>query len=59
MPKSDSAKSKRLLGAIGPAFITAAVVLGPGSISTASRMGASFGYSLIWLMVVICLFMCW
>ncbi len=57
MPKSDSAKSKRLLGAIGPAFITAAVVLGPGSISTASRMGASFGYSLIWLMVLICLFM--
>lgn len=57
MPKSDSAKRKRLLGAIGPAFITAAVVLGPGSISTASRMGASFGYSLIWLMVMICLFM--
>jgi NRAMP (natural resistance-associated macrophage protein)-like metal ion transporter len=57
MPKSDNANRKRLLRAIGPAFITAAVVLGPGSISTASRMGASFGYSLIWLMVMICLFM--
>ncbi len=51
-------KCARILALIGPAFITAAVVLGPGSITTASRMGADFGYSLIWLMAVVCLFMC-
>ncbi len=53
----QGASRRRLLWVIGPAFITAAVVLGPGSISTASRMGAEFGYSLIWLMVLVCLFM--
>jgi len=57
MPNSERAKGRKLLSIIGPAFITAAVVLGPGSISTASRMGASFGYSLLWLMLLVCLFM--
>ncbi|MDP2898534.1 MAG: Nramp family divalent metal transporter [bacterium] len=51
-------KRVRILTLIGPAFVTAAVVLGPGSVSTASRMGGDFGYSLIWLMVPVCLFMC-
>jgi Mn2+/Fe2+ NRAMP family transporter len=51
-------KRVRILTLIGPAFVTAAVVLGPGSVSTASRMGCDFGYSLIWVMVPICLFMC-
>lgn len=58
MPNSQRGKRRPLFSVIGPAFITAAVVLGPGSISTASRMGASFGYSLLWLMVFVCLFMC-
>ena len=34
---------KRLLQSIGPALIVAAVVLGPGSILTSSKVGASFG----------------
>ncbi len=34
---------KRILEAIGPAVIVAAVVLGPGSILTSSKVGASFG----------------
>lgn len=34
---------KRLLQSIGPAIIVAAVVLGPGSILTSSKVGASFG----------------
>ena len=42
---------------IGPGIITAAVVLGPGSILAASRIGASFGYSLIWLLICAVLFM--
>jgi len=58
MPKCEDAKRKRLFSLIGPAFVTAAVVLGPGSVSTASKMGATFGYSLVWLMVLVCIFMC-
>ena len=34
---------KGLLKSIGPAIIVAAVVLGPGSILTSSKVGASFG----------------
>lgn len=42
---------------IGPGIITAAVVLGPGSILAASRAGAEFGYSLIWLLICTAVFM--
>ncbi|MCS7468443.1 divalent metal cation transporter [Stieleria sp. ICT_E10.1] len=34
---------KRILQAVGPAIIVAAVVLGPGSILTSSKVGASLG----------------
>ncbi len=33
----------------GPALIVASVVLGPGSILLASRVGSDFGYSLLWV----------
>ncbi|HLT62268.1 MAG TPA: Nramp family divalent metal transporter [Microlunatus sp.] len=39
-------------GALGPAFITAALVFGPGSITTASSMGAGFSYQLLWVPVI-------
>ncbi len=42
----------RLGGMLGPAFITAALVFGPGSITTASSMGAAFSYDLIWVPVI-------
>ncbi len=35
----------RLLRNIGPAIIVAAIVLGPGSILTSSRVGSQFGYA--------------
>ncbi|NRB76845.1 MAG: divalent metal cation transporter [Verrucomicrobiales bacterium] len=41
-----------LLKSIGPAIIVAAVVLGPGSILTSSKVGATFG--LLGLPVVVC-----
>ncbi|OYN87598.1 manganese transporter [Parenemella sanctibonifatiensis] len=41
-----------IFAAIGPAFITAALVFGPGSITTASSIGAQFGYQLLWVPVV-------
>lgn len=37
------------LGRLGPTIIVAAVVLGPGSIVNASRVGCEFGYSLLWV----------
>jgi len=35
---------------IGPAIVVAAVVLGPGSIVTASRLGCEFGYQMLWVL---------
>ena len=35
---------KQLLSSFGPAIIVAAIVLGPGSILTSSKVGAQFGY---------------
>lgn len=43
---------KRVFRIIGPGLITASVVLGPGSIVSASDVGAKFGTSLLWLLVV-------
>lgn len=34
---------------VGPAIVVAAVVLGPGSIVTASRVGCEYGYDLLWV----------
>ena len=38
--------------AIGPGIITACVVIGPGSILTSNKIGASNEYSMIWVVVV-------
>jgi Mn2+/Fe2+ NRAMP family transporter len=42
---------------LGPGLITASVVVGPGSIVAASKAGAHYGYSLVWLLVSAALFM--
>jgi len=42
----------RGLGSLGPAIIVAAIVLGPGSILTSSKVGCAFGYELIWVVVL-------
>jgi len=43
--------SRKVLSRFGPAIIVAAVVLGPGSILTSSKVGCEFGYSLIWVII--------
>jgi manganese transport protein len=53
-PERAAADSRSL---IGPAFVTAALVFGPGSITTASSIGASLGYSLLWVTVLAVVFM--
>ena len=40
----------RIFLIIGPGFVTASVVIGPGSISTNSKIGAYYGYELIWVL---------
>jgi len=42
---------KKTIGLLGPGFILASVVLGPGSITTSSKIGAEHGYSLMWVIV--------
>ena len=41
---------------IGPGFITAALVLGPGSLTVTSKIGANYQFYLLWL-VPICVLM--
>lgn len=41
----------------GPGFIIAATVLGPGSITVASRIGSEYGYAFLWVIVIATVFM--
>lgn len=50
-PARSSPLGGRLLRTLGPAIVVASVVLGPGSILASSRVGAAFGYSLLWVLV--------
>ncbi|MGP4076003.1 Nramp family divalent metal transporter [Halobacillus sp. K22] len=49
MPKDST--FKRRLKNIGPGAIVAAAIIGPGTVTTASNVGAEFGYALIWALV--------
>lgn len=51
-PSPGRSFCRRWAAAIGPGLITAAVVLGPGSITVSSRCGAQLGYSLLWVVAV-------
>ncbi len=44
------------LRAIGPAAIIAAAIIGPGTVTTASVLGATYRYQAIWIVVIACLF---
>ncbi len=50
-------KLKNFLRSVGPGFIIASVVLGPGSITVASRIGSEYGYSFLWVIVLATIFM--
>ena len=50
-------ETKRWYHRVGPGLITAAVVLGPGSIVSSSKAGAEAGYGLIWVLVTSALVM--
>jgi manganese transport protein len=42
---------------IGPAFVLAAVVVGPGSITLSTLAGSTYGYQLLWIPVIGSIFM--
>ena len=42
---------------LGPGIITAALVFGPGSLTINTKLGASFGFSLLWVLVLAMVFM--
>ena len=48
---------KKIFKLIGPGFITAALVLGPGSLAVASKIGANYEYQLLWVVPLCVLFM--
>ncbi|WP_341836377.1 Nramp family divalent metal transporter [Chitinophaga pollutisoli] len=52
-----TSRGKAWLQAIGPGLITAALVFGPSKITITSMMGARYGYSLLWLVLVAIFFM--
>ncbi len=44
---------KDLVKRIGPGLIATGIVIGPGAVTTASMLGASYGYDLVWLFIPI------
>lgn len=45
-------KIKKAIKSIGPSFILASLVLGPGSITVASRIGSTSSFSLLWVVII-------
>lgn len=50
-------KSRSFADLIGPGFITAALVLGPGSLAVASKLGANYEFRLLWVIPLCVIFM--
>jgi len=57
MTSSIEPRPLRWYQRIGPGLITACVVIGPGSILTSSRVGATNGYQMTWVILLAMLFM--
>ena len=49
---SDQGRRPPWWRSIGPALITACVVFGPGSLLISSKVGATYGYELLWLLIL-------
>ncbi len=43
---------KKFFRTIGPGIITAALVFGPGSLTVNTKLGATYGYNLIWVLII-------
>src|SRR5687768_7518155 len=49
--------TKRWLRSLGPGIITAALVFGPSKMTITSKLGAEYGYALLWIVAVAIFFM--
>ncbi|MEO5600078.1 MAG: Nramp family divalent metal transporter [Cyclobacteriaceae bacterium] len=56
-PKSITRRFRDWLGVLGPGMITAALVFGPSKITITSKLGAEYGFELLWIIVVAIFFM--
>jgi manganese transport protein len=52
VPPGQPIRPKNFWRSLGPTFITAAVVIGPGSITVSSKIGAGAGTGLLWALVI-------
>src|SRR5699024_8040440 len=57
MSKKEKSVFKNIISLIGPGLITAAVVMGPGSITVSSKAGATMGYSVLWTVAIAAIMM--
>lgn len=48
---------RRRIEDVGPAFVLAAIVVGPGSIALSTIAGSRYGYQLLWVPIVATIFM--
>ncbi len=48
---------KKWLLSLGPGLIVAALVFGPSKMTITSKLGAEYGYALLWIVVVAIFFM--
>ncbi|WP_256012125.1 Nramp family divalent metal transporter [Desertivirga xinjiangensis] len=55
--KSNKGFLHNILAILGPGIITAALIFGPSKMTITSKMGADFGFSLIWIIVIAIFFM--
>lgn len=55
--RSLSRRFRTWLGVLGPGMITAALVFGPSKVTITSKLGADFGFDLLWIIVVAIFFM--
>ena len=51
--KVEKLSFKEILKKIGPGIILSGIVIGPGAITTAANLGASYGYSLMWIYLLV------
>ena len=51
-PADTPPRKVSLFSSLGPAIITASVVLGPGSIVSASKLGNTYGFSMTWVILL-------
>ena len=49
---SKKADFKHIMAAIGPGIIMAGACIGPSSLTTASKLGSTYGYQLLWVVIL-------